>query len=215
MWAFWWELGFLPAKICCNTFWVSDNYAEYLPIRYELLCSLRDERRFHGIGAFALIFNTAFSLYYATARRFAGDDVRKMHRYIIGIVILGYICSFGGFTKLVSWMYPLLGYMGFLVLAVLSIAWIQERDNIIREKFLRRKMIRLLFRKYDDDYEFTRQNKQTFQKLGEMSAADTEGLKKDIKAYVEDVVENHDDLQTYAKKNLSMEGSPLKKEKKE
>ena len=138
-----------------------------------------------------------------------------MHRYIIGIVILGYICSFGGFTKLVSWMYPLLGYMGFLVLAVLSIAWIQERDNIIREKFLRRKMIRLLFRKYDDDYEFTRQNKQTFQKLGEMSAADTEGLKKDIKAYVEDVVENHDDLQAYAKKNLSMEGSPLKKEKKE
>ena len=76
-------------------------------------------------------------------------------------------------------------------------------------------MIRLLFRKYDDDYEFTRQNKQTFQKLGEMSAADTEGLKKDIKAYVEDVVENHDDLQAYAKKNLSMEGSPLKKEKKE
>lgn len=169
----------------------------------------------YALVIFALIFNTAFSLYYATARRFAGDDVRKMHRYIIGIVILGYICSFGGFTKLVSWMYPLLGYMGFLVLAVLSVAWIQERDNIIREKFLRRKMIRLLFRKYDDDYEFTRQNKQTFQKLGEMSAADTEGLKKDIKAYVEDVVENHDDLQAYAKENLSMEGSPLKKEKKE
>ena len=36
---------------------------------------------------------------------------------------------------------------------------------------------------------------------------------KDIKAYVEDVVENHDDLQAYAKENLSMDGSPLKKEK--
>ena len=73
-------------------------------------------------------------------------------------------------------------------------------------------MIRLLFRKYDDYYEFTAKNKQTFQKLGEMSAADTEELKKDIKAYVEDVVEKTDDLQTYAEKNLSMKGSPLKKE---
>ena len=70
-------------------------------------------------------------------------------------------------------MYPLLGYMGILLLIVLTVAWIQERENIIREKFLRRKMIRLLFRKYDDDYEFTEKNKKDFQKLSEMSAADT------------------------------------------
>jgi hypothetical protein len=47
-----------------------------------------------------------------------------------------------------------------------------------------------------------------------MAAADTEGLKQDIKSYVKDVVENTDDLQAYAKENLSMEGSPLKKEEK-
>jgi hypothetical protein len=47
-----------------------------------------------------------------------------------------------------------------------------------------------------------------------MSAADTEGLKQDIKSYVKDVVENTDDLQTYAEENLSMKGSPLKKEEK-
>ena len=166
----------------------------------------------YALVIFALIFNTAFSLYYATARRFSGNDTQKMRYLLIGIVLVGYACSFGGFTKLVSYMYPLLGYMGILLLVVLTVAWIQERENIIREKFLRRKMIRLLFRKYDDDYEFTAKNKQTFQKLGEMSAADTEELKKDIKAYVEDVVEKTDDLQTYAEKNLSMKGSPLKKE---
>ena len=53
--------------------------------------------------------------------------------------------------------------MGILLLIVLTVAWIQERENIIREKFLRRKMIRLLFRKYDDDYEFTEKNKKDFQ----------------------------------------------------
>ena len=138
----------------------------------------------------------------------------KKRKILIAITALGYICSFGGFTKLVSYMYPLLGYMGILLLVVLTIAWIQERENIIREKFLRRNMMRLLFRKYDDDYEFTAKHKKDFQKLGEMSAADTESIKEDIKSYVKEVVENTDDLQAYAKENLSMDGSPLKKEEK-
>ncbi|WP_303816058.1 hypothetical protein [Selenomonas ruminantium] len=97
---------------------------------------------------------------------------------------------------------------------VLTVAWFEERENIVREKFLRRKMMRLLFRKYDDDYAFTAKHKKDFHKLGEMSVADTKGGEQDIKSYVKDVVENTDDLQTYAKENLSMEGSPLKKRKK-
>ena len=64
------------------------------------------------------------------------------------------------------------------------------------------------------DYEFTAKHKKDFHKLGEMSVADTKGLEQDIKSYVKDVVENTDDLQAYAKENLSMEGSPLKKEEK-
>ena len=44
--------------------------------------------------------------------------------------------------------------------------------------------------------------------------ADTKGLEQDIKSYVKDVVENTDDLQTYAEESLSMKGSPLKKEEK-
>ena len=138
----------------------------------------------------------------------------ELRSFLIGITALGYVCSFGGFTTLVSYMYPLLGYMGILLLVVLTVAWFEERENIVREKFLRRKMMRLLFRKYDDDYEFTAKHKKDFHKLGEMSAADTEGLKQDIKSYVKDVVENTDDLQTYAEENLSMKGSPLKKEEK-
>lgn len=168
----------------------------------------------YAMVIFALIFNTAFSLYYATACRFAGDDLGKKRKIMMGITALGYVCSFGGFTTLVSYMYPLLGYMGILLLLVLTVVWFEERENIVREKFLRRKMIRLLFSKYDDDYEFTAKNKKDFHKLGEMSAVDTEGLKQDIKSYVKNVVEKTDDLQAYAEENLSMDGSPLKKEEK-
>ena len=63
-------------------------------------------------------------------------------------------------------------YMGILLLVVLTIAWFEERENIVREKFLRRKMMRLLFRKYDDDYEFTAKHKKDFHKLGEFYALD-------------------------------------------
>lgn len=87
-----------------------------------------------------------------------------MRRWLIGLVALGYVCSFGGFTTLVSYMYPLLGYMGMLLLAVLAYAWWQERENIFVEKLLRRKMIRLLFRKYDDSAEFTEKHKKAKEK---------------------------------------------------
>ena len=120
----------------------------------------------YAVVIFALIFNTAFSLYYATARRFAGNDASKMRKILLGLVAFGYVCSFGGFSQLVTWMYPLLGYMGILLLVVLAVAWGQERENILREKFLRRKMIRLLFRKYDEDMEFRPENRRAINKNG-------------------------------------------------
>ncbi|SDO92244.1 YkvI family membrane protein [Selenomonas ruminantium] len=160
----------------------------------------------YALVIFALIFNTAFSLYYATAKRFAGNDEKKLRRLLIGIVALGYVCSFGGFTTLVSYLYPILGFMGILLLVVLTVAWFKERENIIQEKMLRRKMIRLLFRKYDDDYEFTNKTRLAFHKLGKMSAADTESLKASIKAYAKAIAQKHDNLRAYAEKHLSLDG---------
>ena len=64
-------------------------------------------------------------------------------------------------------MYPILGYIGFIMLMVLLIGWIKERSNVRDEKFLRRKMIRLITKKYDDGQEYTKADKEKFQKLGE------------------------------------------------
>lgn len=164
----------------------------------------------YAIVIFALIFNTAFSLYYATARRFAGGNNKKLRIILIGIVISGYICSFGGFKTLVSYMYPILGYMGIVLTVVLLIAWFKERKNIIIEKFIRRKMIRILFKKHDDNKEFTSKDKKVFHELGEASIADTETLKEDIKSYTQDVADNTKDLQYYADKHLRVEPGSLK-----
>ena len=69
---------------------------------------------------------------------------------------------------------------------VLLIGWIKERSNIRDEKFLRRKMIRLITKKYDDEQEYTKADKEKFQKLGEDSIVDTKSIKSDIKDLVKE-----------------------------
>ena len=83
-------------------------------------------------------------------------------------------------------MYPILGYIGFIMLMVLLIGWIKERSNVRDEKFLRRKMIWLITKKYDDEQEYTKADKEKFQKLGEDSIVDTKSIKSDIKDLVKE-----------------------------
>ena len=91
-----------------------------------------------------------------------------------------------GFKSLVSVMNPLLGYIGFLMLFILAIAWVKERTNIIGEKSLRRKMIRLITKKYDDNQEYTKGDREEFHQLGEDSIVDTQSIKSDIKDLVKE-----------------------------
>ena len=109
----------------------------------------------YALVIYGLIFNTAFSLFYALAKRFSSDNPKRFYPILIGTVVIGYALSFMGFKELVSIMYPILGYIGFVMLAILTIAWIKEKSNIKGEKFLRRKMIRLITKKYDDNQDYT------------------------------------------------------------
>ena len=97
----------------------------------------------YAITVFSLIFNTAFSLFYSIARRFANGSTKRMRIVIISVVIIGYICSFFGFKDLISILYPILGYMGLLLLIILIYGWLRDRKDIIMEKFFRRKMLHL------------------------------------------------------------------------
>ena len=51
---------------------------------------------------------------------------------------------------------------------------------------MRRKMIRLITKKYDDEQEYTKADKEKFQKLGEDSIVDTKSIKSDIKDLVKE-----------------------------
>lgn len=164
----------------------------------------------YALTVFALIFNTAFSLYYSIARRFAGGSSRRVKLLMIAITAAGYLCSFGGFRKLIGVMYPILGYMGMLLLVILLTGWIKERQNIRFEKSARRKMIRISLKKQDPDRTATKEEKALFHDLGEMSPADSESLKRDVRKVAKDILENVEDSRAFAANNLSVDDRKLK-----
>jgi uncharacterized membrane protein YkvI len=137
----------------------------------------------YALVIFFLIFNTAFSLYYGLACRFGGGNSVRVRTYLILFVAAGYGCSFGGFRSLISLTYPFLGYMGFVLLAVLASAWIRGRDRISAEKDCRRNMIRLARREYAD-VPYTRKDREQFDRLGKQSVIPAEEIKRDIREYV-------------------------------
>lgn len=99
---------------------------------------------------YAMIFNTAMGLYYALARRFSGDRPRKFSLVLIGLVLVGFALSFVGFKTLIAYMYPMLGYIGLLLIGVVVWAWMSHRGTI-RVETGRRSLIMDLSEKHLDE----------------------------------------------------------------
>lgn len=164
----------------------------------------------YAITVFALIFNTAFSLFYSIVRRFSGGDARRTRTLMIGVVVAGYVCSFGGFKRLIGLLYPLLGYLGMLLLAVLLVAWFRERRQIAFEKNSRRKLLRLSLKKHDPARHVTASDRKLYQDLISMSPAEAESLKSEISDAAKAIVENTDDSKAYADANLPIDDTLLR-----
>lgn len=135
---------------------------------------------------FGMIFNTGFSACYSLAKRLSGDKESRFRKLMPLIVLTAFALSFFGFKKLVAFMYPVLGYLGILLLAVLLIAWIKERGNIKKEGKVRRGIFRLMMYKADKNKVFTEQDKRHLDILIHESAVDDKEIRKDMEEIVEE-----------------------------
>lgn len=162
----------------------------------------------YALTIFSLVFNTAFALYYSIAKRYAGDNESKLRKWIIGIVIVGYGCSFLGFKQLITYLYPVIGYMGLLLLAILIYGYVRDRKDIIMETLFRKKMIHLSLKKHSPHKEITPEERELFHQLGDISQADTESLKEDIHDVAKEIIENtdtHKELTEYVEEHLQVD----------
>lgn len=89
---------------------------------------------FMAITVYIMIISTAIGMFYPLAQRIYNRvipkevfyDRKKFTRILIICVALGFLASFSGFEILVAYVYPVIGYSGFLLMGVLIFAWIRK-----------------------------------------------------------------------------------------
>lgn len=144
---------------------------------------------------FGMIFNTGMSLFYSAARRFSATE-GTFKRNLILFTLAGFGLSFLGFKKLMAILYPILGYLGLVLILILIAAWIRERSEIKSEIKKRKKINRLTRKKLDDDEEFTKKDKEKLEKLAEASIIDDEKIKEAVEEEVAEELEEENNEQT-------------------
>jgi uncharacterized membrane protein YkvI len=82
-----------------------------------------------AIVLYGMIFNTAMSMFYSFASRFVKRGTTKFNIFLIVTMIIAFILSFAGFTELVAWFYPLIGYLGLVLIIVLIITPFRIKKN--------------------------------------------------------------------------------------
>lgn len=136
-----------------------------------------------SIIIFGMIFNTGMSLFYSAARRLSATE-GTFKRNLIIFTLVGFGLSFLGFKKLMAVLYPILGYLGLILILILIAAWIRERTEIKSEIKKRKKLNRLTRKKLDDDEEFTRKDNEKLDKLAEASIIDDDKIKEAVEEEV-------------------------------
>lgn len=79
---------------------------------------------------FGMIFNTAVSMFFAFGARFMTIGTIKFKSFVFVTLIVGFIASFVGFTDLVAWFYPKVGYMGLFLVGALIFASFKLPEKI-------------------------------------------------------------------------------------
>lgn len=145
-----------------------------------------------SLVVFGMIFNTGISLFYALARRFSNGEEKRFRMMLVTLTLIGFVLSFGGFKKLVSIFYPIIGYVGTLMIVVLVAAWYKERSAIKYESYKRLGISHYMRKKVDDNEEFTKKDKKKLEKLIDRSNVDNEQIEEAAEEAIRNELENED-----------------------
>lgn len=138
-----------------------------------------------AIIIFGMIFNTGISLFYALARRFSNGEEKRFKILLISLTLIGFVVSFGGFKKLVSVFYPIIGYVGIMMMILLVVSWYRERRSIKYEKYKRLGISHYMRKKIDDNEEFTKEDEKKLEKLIDRSHVDNDQIEQMAEDYIQ------------------------------
>ncbi|GAB3794274.1 YkvI family membrane protein [Virgibacillus kimchii] len=88
-----------------------------------------------AIVLFGMIFNTAISMFYSFTARFVTVETKNFKIFLAITLAVGFLLSFVGFTGLVAYFYPLIGYLGLVLIGVLIVTPFRiKRLNALKER---------------------------------------------------------------------------------
>lgn len=128
------------------------------------------------VVTFVMIYNTTISMFYALGRRVT---VNHRHRYVpifLGLCAVGYVVSLVGFGTLMSVVYPIIGYVGMVLVVVMLWWWFRHREDISVEAGRRNRIRALLTKRRAQDKEFSEFNEHQLRDATHDSPADDDAL---------------------------------------
>ncbi|MDO5032132.1 hypothetical protein [Corynebacterium sp.] len=104
-----------------------------------------------AVAIYGMIYNTAIGMFYAFAKRLTRNKPENFYKVYCISVLIGFVLSFIGFSNLIGWVYPILGYMGIAIMFIIGWAWFRSRKDLISESELRRRARELLQKRFEDE----------------------------------------------------------------
>ena len=138
---------------------------------------------------YGMVFNTATGMFYALGKRLTRNNPQRFYPVYAASCIIGFILSFIGFQSLVSNVYPILGYLGLLMIFVMVYNRIKNRGMLADESDRRMRAHDLVARKLDPRERFTKKNERELRML---AAASNMGTQEFIDHLAEDI---HEELE--------------------
>lgn len=138
---------------------------------------------------YGMVFNTAIGMFYALGKRLTRNNPQRFYPVYAASCIIGFILSFIGFQSLVSNVYPILGYLGLLMIVVMVYNRIKNRGMLADESDRRMRAHDLVARKLDPRERFTKKNERELRML---AAASNMGTQEFIDHLAEDI---HEELE--------------------
>lgn len=129
-----------------------------------------------AIVIFGMVFATSLGMFFALGKRLSRGHEEHFRAIYIAACLIGFVLSFVGFQTLVSVVYPVLGYLGLLLIAVVTLAWLRGVPKLRKEGDRRRRALDLTRLKMDPRERFTKNDERELEYITTKSVVDEEEL---------------------------------------
>lgn len=111
---------------------------------------------FASFVIYLMIFSTALGNIYSLGKRLTAKHPQRFLPVLVILVVVGYALSFLDFATLVGSVFPVMGYVALVMIAVLFASWLGRGRGIVTAESRRRDKIRaLVLRMVDPNEKFT------------------------------------------------------------